>query len=71
MHNREAECAMVYPVKFGYVKRREYKSAAKSSLFPIPQPEQFEMMQRIFELAREGNSAKIILYRLKDEYAGS
>jgi len=51
--NREAEGAMVYPVKFGYVKRREYKSAAKSSLFPVPHPEQFEVIKRIFELAKQ------------------
>ena len=42
---------MVYPVKFGYVKRRESNNAQKSSLFPIPHPEQYAMMKRAFELA--------------------
>jgi len=44
---------MVYPVKFGYKKRREFKSAAKSSLFPVPYPEQFEVIKRIFQLAKQ------------------
>jgi len=71
VHGREKEGAMIYSMKFWYKKRREFSNPKKSTLFPIPEPEQFDMMKRCFQLAKEGNSTKIILARLKDEYWNS
>jgi len=55
--NREREGAMVYPVKFGYQKKREVpETPALCSLFPIPCPINFPIVQRIFALRAASNS---------------
>lgn len=44
---------MIYPVKYGYQKRREDKNAKRCSLFPIPLEGEFAVMKRMFQLALE------------------
>jgi len=66
--NREREGAMVYPVKFGYQKRREVpETPALCSLFPIPCPTNYPIVRRIFELRREGRSLENIEISLISE----
>ena len=69
VHSREKEGAMIYPVKFGYQKRRESENPAKCSLFPVPHPEHFDVIQRMFALAFEGASLDAIHSALRAEYA--
>lgn len=69
VNGREKEGAMIYPVKYGYQKRREVpENPAKCSLFPVPHPEQFDIAQRMFSLALEGHGVREIQAYLKDEY---
>ncbi|MES9898567.1 MAG: recombinase family protein [Sedimenticola sp.] len=68
VHNREKEGAMIYPVKFGYEKRRESENPAKCSLFPVPHSQFFSVAKRMFELAAEGASLDTIHHTLKKEY---
>ena len=67
--NREAEGAMVYPVKFGYLKRREHEKAEKCSLFPVPHETHFAIVKRMFELALSGYGTRVIVEYLKEEYS--
>jgi len=65
---REREGAMVYPVKFGYLKRREIPEKPElCSLFPVPCPTDFPIVQRIFELRRAGYSLSAIAVFLSEE----
>ncbi len=54
IQSRESAGAMMYPVKYGYEKRREYAEAEKCSLFPVPHKTQFDIVKRMFELASDG-----------------
>lgn len=67
-HYREKKWAMIYPVKFGYVKRKESKHTKESSLFPIPHEAQFSLMRRMFDLARQGLGSRVIVDYLTPEY---
>ena len=65
---REKEGAMVYPVKFGYQKRREVPEKPElCSLFPIPCPIDFPIVERIFELRKAGYSLSAIAVFLSEE----
>jgi len=65
---REREGAMVYPVKFGYLKRREVPEKPElCSLFPIPCPTDFQIVQRIFDLRKSGYSLSAIEVFLEEE----
>ncbi len=69
VNGREKEGAMIYPVKYGYQKRREIpENPAKCSLFPIPHPEQFDIAKRTFALALEGHGVRRIHAFLMDEF---
>jgi len=66
--NRERDGAMVYPVKFGFQKRREVpETPALCSLFPIPCPTNYPIVQRIFELRGNGYSLADIEQFLTEE----
>lgn len=65
---REREGAMVYPVKFGYQKRREVPEKPElCSLFPIPCSTDFPIVQRIFELRKARYSLSAIEVFLDEE----
>jgi hypothetical protein len=65
---REREGAMVYPVKFGYQKRREVPEKPElCSLYPIPCPTDFPIVQRIFSLRASGYSLSAIETFLGEE----
>ena len=55
-------------VKFGYLQKREHKNPKLCSMFPIPHPERFEIVQRMFELGLKGNSAVSVSEILRKEY---
>ena len=66
---REQEGAMIYPAKYGYMKLREVpENPQKCSLFPIPHPESFEIVQRMFALALDGAGIKAIRAKLIAEF---
>ena len=67
-HYREQKGAMIYPVKFGYIKRKESKHTKESSLFPIPHETQFTLIRRMFDLAKQGLGSRIIIDYLKPEF---
>ena len=60
--------AMVSYKKYGYIKRREHKVSALCSLFPIPDPEKYPLIERLFELARAGTSTVDIAKKLAAEF---
>jgi len=66
---REKEGAMIYPAKYGYTKLREVpENPQKCSLFPIPHPVSFTIVERMFVLALEGHSVRQIREYLIDEF---
>ncbi len=66
--SREKTGAMIYPVKFGYQKRREVPENPKlCSLFPIPCETNFRIIQKIFKLRLEGSTIDDIVSIIKKE----
>lgn len=64
---REREGAMVYPVKFGYQKKREVPENPKfCSLFPIPCETNFPIIKHAFKLRMEGVSLDDTLLSLEE-----
>lgn len=66
--SREKTGAMIYPVKFGYQKRREVPEKPKlCSLFPIPCETNFHIIQKVFKLRLAGSTIDEILSIVKKE----
>lgn len=59
---------MIYPVKFGYIKRKESKHTKESSLFPIPHETQFALVRKMFDLAKQGLGSRGIVERLTPDF---
>lgn len=59
---------MVSYKKYGYDQLREFDDPSLCSLFPIPKPDTFPVVKRMFELALEGNSSNSIKSKLSEEY---
>jgi len=65
---REREGAMVYPVKFGYQKKREVPENPKlCSLFPIPCESNFPIIEHAFKLRLDGVSLDDTLLSLEEQ----
>ncbi len=68
IRSRELKGGMSGYVKFGYEQKREHKNPKLCSMFPIPHPERFSAVKRMFALALEGQSSKVISRKLRQEF---
>ena len=65
---REREGAMIHSPKFGYIKKREIpEKPALCSLFPIPCPQTFPIVRRMFDLRAARHSLSSIEIMLRQE----